>query len=282
MPIMAGYQTIDVEGIEEALDLSRFTPVRVGVAVGVLIVGWLVGVLVKRIIRRLLRPIENLPDYLPALIGRLAQYSVFFIAVVIALETVGISLGPLVLSLGVFLIVIGLALRPLLENLAAGIILQARGPFRPGDQIITHGHEGTVEDINLRTVVIKTTDGVRVHIPNVRILDEPIVNLSGYAERRTRLEVGLEYGTDLALARRVALQAVATVEGVMDDPAPDALIFEFDESTINMAIRFWHESPLLAGRRVTSKVAIAVKQAFDDSGVTIAFPQRVLWHGEDE
>ena len=156
------------------------------------------------------------------------------------------------------------------------MLLQVRRPFRVGDQIVTNAIEGKVVDVDLRTVRLLTFDGNDVLVPASMVLDAPITNWTRREARRTQIDVGVDYSTDLDLARRTMLTAMGATDGVQSEPPPEAWVFELGESTINIAARFWHESPVATMWQVRSQVAVAIKQALDAENIEIAFPQRVV------
>jgi small conductance mechanosensitive channel len=123
-------------------------------------------------------------------------------------------------------------------------------------------------------------EGTEVHIPNSSVIANPIVNLTRRGRRRTRLDVGVEYGTDLAQAQQVLRDTVADVDAVRGDPAPEVYVTEFDDSAINFAVRFWHEPQIREGFVVADEVARAIDDALDAAGIVIAFPQATLWWGD--
>jgi hypothetical protein len=131
----------------------------------------------------------------------------------------------------------------------------------------------------LRTVEIRSYDGNTVLVPNKDVLQNPIVNYTRTPYRRTELVVGVAYDTDLERARQVLLGACGTVKEVREQPPPEAWVFEFGDSSINIALRYWHPADIASVWRVRSAVAIAVKRALDEAGMTIPFPQRTLWFG---
>ena len=75
------------------------------------------------------------------------------------------------------------------------------------------------------------------------------------------------------------LDACRRADGVQDAPPPEAWVHEFGESSINIAVRYWHAADIASTWRVRSSVAIAIKQSLDGAGMTIPFPQRTLWIG---
>ena len=119
--------------------------------------------------------------------------------------------GPLIGALGITGIAIAFALTAILENVFASVVLKTRRPIKIGDQITTHDHSGTVEEINFRTVVLRNFDGEKVVLPSSMVNNERVVNHTDRPTRRTVLPVGVAYGTDLAHAQSVILQAVQGV-----------------------------------------------------------------------
>ncbi len=214
------------------------------------------------------------------IVGRLIAYVIVVGGFVYALVSLEVPIGPLVGALGVGGIALAFALQDTIENLIAGVVLEARSQFRRGDQIRADEFDGTVEDINLRTVVLRTFDGVRVVLPNAQVLKHPIVNYTAYVQRRTTLVVGVAYATDLALAQRVILDSIRGVEGVHDSPPPEAYVEGFMSSSIDFAVRYWHEPTIASLWRVRDHVAQAIKRGFDEAGITIPFPQRTVWFPE--
>jgi small-conductance mechanosensitive channel len=192
----------------------------------------------------------------------------------------GIRLGPLIGAVGIGGIAVALAAQSMLADLIASVLLQTRRPFHRGDQIATNDHEGRVEDVNFRTVVIRSYDGQRVFLPASKVLNAPIVNYTVLGRRRSHLAIGLAYDADLEEAARVLLDAVRRVDGVHGRPAPEVSVKEFGESTVDVDLLFWHAPDQATTRRVGSAVAVAAKRALDHAGIDMPFPQRMLYLGQ--
>ena len=114
------------------------------------------------------------------------------------------------------------------------------------------------------------------------MLGNPIVTLTAHAHRRSELVVGVEYGTDLDRTKQVLEAAVAAATGVESDPAPEAYVMEYAESSIGFLVRFWHASDILSGYVVTDQAARAINRSLKEHGIVIAFPQRTLWWGNQD
>ncbi len=242
---------------------------------------FLASVGVALVLRRLLvRFVDREADRrLGRLLGRLLSVVVVSVGTIYALDVVGVRIGPLVGAVGIGGIALAIGSQSILQNLIAGVLLQVRHPFRIGDQIKSGDYEGAVDDVNLRTVELTTYDGLTVYLPNAEVLDSPIVNYTRTPWSRTELTIGVAYDTDLDRAREVLLQACRVVPEVRDRPPPEAWVFQFGASSIDIALRYWHPADIASRWRVRSAVAVAVKAALDEAGMTIPFPQRTLWFG---
>jgi len=214
--------------------------------------------------------------------ARFASWLIIFLGFVIAMRVLGIDFVPLLTGLGIIAVILTVALRPFFENFAAGITLQLQRPVELGDDVSIAGTEGKVEALTARTVILRTMDGTRVHMPNRTVVDSAIENLTDRELRRTTVNVGLAYGTDLAAASAIIVEAARTTPGVSAEPEPEALVHEFGDSTIDAAVRYWHDSTINSGWTTRHEVAVHIKKALDENGIEIAFPQRVLWNGEDD
>ncbi|HVM40764.1 MAG TPA: mechanosensitive ion channel family protein [Acidimicrobiia bacterium] len=244
-------------------------------AAAIFVAAIVLAILVRRIITRFVARGET-ERHAALVIGRFVSALIVAGGFVYALNALGVRLGPLLGALGIGGVALAFALQHVLENWFSAVLLQIRRPFRVGDQIVAEGFSGTVEDINFRAVVIRSVDGRRVHLPASTVVQNPFENLTAYGRRRTTLTVGLAYDADLGSARQVLLDAVASAEGVTAYPPPEAWVEQFGESSIDVAVRFWHPARIADEWRVRSNVAVAVKEALDAAGIAIPFPQRTL------
>ncbi len=262
---------VNVESLQElgALTLSDW------LWAGGLMLGFLLAaVLVRRGIVKALTP--NVTPFVAKLLARLAGAVVFLFGLVYALQQVGVSIAPLLGVAGLFGLALAFAFQEVLENFIAGVFMSIRRPFSDGDEISTAGFEGVVEDIRLRAVTLRTFDGERVYVPNGSVWRNPIVNHTEYDTRRTTLEVGVAYDADLEAVGELLTETLAGVPGVHSEPAPQAYAFEFGDSSINFALRFWHDAPIASVWRVRDAVTKAVHDKLGEAGIDIPFPQRVV------
>ena len=262
----------DTPELTESLDgLTASDWVFAGVIV---VVAFLLALVVRQITERVVRGGDGTAAVAARFVGRTVGFLVVVIGFIYALSVLHVRLAPLLGALGIGGLALAFAAQSILANVFASVLLQVRHPFRRGDQIQSGDHEGTVEEVNFRTVVLRTFDGERVSIPCAQVLDNPIVNRTHRGTRRTTLQVGVSYDTDLEHAQPILLGATARIEGVLESPAPEAWVEGFGESSIDFAVRFWHAPQQAVMWRVRSAVAVETKRALDEAGITIPFPQR--------
>ena len=241
---------------------------------------WL-KLLVKRLTRRH-RQARNLGMVL----GRLAQGIVILVGLFVALSIIipTFRAGDLVQLLGISGVAIGFAFRDILQNFLAGILILLTEPFQIDDQIVFKDFEGTVENIETRATTIRTYDGRRIVIPNSELFANSVTVNTAFDNRRLEYDVGIGYGDDIDEAKRLMLEAVHSVEGVLKDPAPDVLVMELAESSVNIRVRWWIKPPRRADSLdARDRVLTAIKNKLTAHGIDLPFPtQQILFHDQTE
>ncbi len=274
-------QEIDTSELGDALPEDGITS-EDWIAAGITIVAFIiVAIILGRVLERLIRRADT-EGQIAAFVGRMVRNLVMIVGLVYALSVLGVSIGPLLGALGIAGIAIAFALTAILENVFASVVLKTRRPIRIGDQITVHEHSGILEEIDFRTVVLRNFDGEKVVLPSAMVNNDVMVNHTDRPARRTVLSVGVAYGTDLRHAQDVILRATASVEDVLSQPAPQAWVTAFGDSSIDFDVRYWHPSDIVTMFRARSAVAMAIKESFDAEGIEIPFPQRVVTMVPDE
>jgi small-conductance mechanosensitive channel len=180
-------------------------------------------------------------------------------------------------------VAIGFAFRDILQNFLAGILLLLTEPFQLDDQIVVGDLEGTVEDIETRATTIQTYDGRRVVIPNADLFTQSVTVNTAFDVRRSEYNVGIGYGDDIGQAMILMLEAIKGIDGVSEEPAPDVLVVELGDFSVNIRARWWTDSRRANVLAVQSKVIAAMKGALLENGIDLPFPtQQVLFHDQTE
>jgi small conductance mechanosensitive channel len=271
---------VNISHIEDMVDVTAVTPWDIVWAGASLIVGAILGNIARAAIRRYGRKANIAPNVID-LLGTMSLWTLVALSAIVAMSFLGFTIAPLWIAILLVFLVFVIGGRSLLENFGAGLLLQSRAPFEPGDQVELGSFIGKVREVNSRVVLIETIDNRTVFLPNVEALRSPIVNLTSAEARMTELKLDVEYGTDLDLAKRVATESMKGADHVLEDPAPVVEVRSFEESAVRLILRFWHESDILSQWEATDSAARASYAALNNNGVTFAFPQRTLWWGDD-
>lgn len=219
-------------------------------------------------------------------LGRLAQGATILAGLFISLSIVIPSLkaNDLVQLLGISGVAIGFAFRDILQNFLAGILILLTEPFQIDDQIVFKNFEGTVQEIQTRATTIRTYDGRRIVIPNSELFTNSVIVNTALEKRRLQYDVGIGYGDDIETARKLILQAVNETDGVLKDPAPDAIVVDLADFTVNIRARWWVEPPRQADvLDLQDRVLTNIKNKLVAHGIDLPFPtQQILLHDQTE
>ena len=278
LPYVAVPDTND-EALVDALRTEGVTGLEWATAGIVMVGAILISRLVKWLMIRALA--RRLDRALATLIARVTAYAILIVGFIYAIEPLGVRIGPILGALGIAGIAVAFALKDILENFVAGILLQLQRPFTYGDQVQIDAIEGSVIGVDSRFVTIRTPEGETVFIPSATVIKADINNYTQLGRRRTTVPVGVAYGTDLRRATSVLGEAVRSAEGVLGSPEPEVLVEAFGESSIDFVIRFWHEPTIADFWNVRSAVAHEIDVALKAADITIPFPQRSVWWMDD-
>ena len=193
------------------------------------------------------------------------------VLIVVVLGKLGVNIAPIVAGLGVTGFILGFAFQESLGNLASGLMIAINEPFKIGDYVIVAGLEGVVTKVDMMMTELATADNKKVVIPNKSAWGSPIVNFSALGRRRVDIQIGIDYGCDVAKAIRIALETLPTVPGVLADPAPAVFIAQLADSAVTLNVRPWSDGANYWN--VYNDVQVAVKSAFEKNGIDIPFPQ---------
>ncbi len=242
-----------------------------------LLVAISLGHIARRWVTRLLiRYSGNAREGVSYALGRIAQYIITGLGLVMALENVGFSLKSLAALGAVLAVGIGFGLQNIAQNFASGIILLIERPVQKGDFIDVGSTSGTVEDIAMRATRILTRDGIQIIVPNSELVSSRVVNRSAPTTRtRARISMNVAYGADTDQVRNV-LMSVASAEGrVLGDPAPKVYFRELGDHAMLFELAVWIDPPDQESN-ITSDIRFAIDKAFRTAKIELAYPQRDL------
>jgi len=242
-------------------------------AIVTLVVGYLAARLMRRIVKRWLAKTE-LALALQRFVTQITYVAILIFAIVASLARFGIETTSFVAILGAAGFAIGFALQGSLSNFAAGVLILILRPFKIGDFVEAGGVSGSVQDIQLFTTILATPDNVKVMVPNAQIYGGVIRNYNGYETRRIDLAVGIGYGDAIEDAFAAALGVMAEDDRILGDPEPQVMVSDLGDSSVNLKLRLWVKGSDYWG--VLFDLTRSVKETFDEEGIEIPYPQRVI------
>jgi small conductance mechanosensitive channel len=242
-------------------------------AIATLIIGYLIARLARRLMKRWLAK-TDLALALQRFVTQITYVGILVFAIVASLARFGIQTTSFVAILGAAGFAIGFALQGSLANFAAGVLLLILRPFKIGDFVEAGGVAGAVKDIQLFTTVLATPDNVKVMVPNAQIYGGVIRNYNAFETRRIDLVVGIGYGDSIENAFAAAQSAMSGDGRVLEDPAPQVMVSELADSSVNLDLRLWVKGEDYWS--VLFDLTRAVKETFDERGIEIPYPQHVV------
>ncbi len=243
---------------------------------------WVLARLARRLMRAFLQfrhvTLTRLSgEVLVSVIGVL----VFLLGLILALSSLGVSVGPMLAGLGIAGIIIGFALQDSLGNLASGAMILLYQPYDVDDHVRVGDVEGIVKKMNLVATTITTFDNQVLVVPNKNIWGGTIVNHTASRVRRVDIEVSFSYDEDIDFVEQVLLEEMAAEPRVLKSPEATVHIGRWDDSSVTMMAKPWvGTADYWSTLRALTK---RFKQRFDAEGIKIPFPQRdvhVFEHGK--
>jgi len=213
------------------------------------------------------------------LLVKLVSYGILIVALLWVLPTVGFELSGLMVAGGIVALAIGFASQSIIGNLISGLFLMGERPVKIGDMVTIDGNTGVVENIYIITTAIRTFDGLYVRIPNETVFTSTITNLSSNQVRRFEYAVGISYSDD-------ADRAIAIIKGLIDEhplalvnPSPQIYVDELGDNSVDIVVRVW--APSAMWFKLKTELLWKIKDKLESGNITIPFPQRVIWRGNE-
>lgn len=257
----------------------------------VLNVTWFISRLVSALLKEFVKkneerskasghPVDN--KFIP-LVKRSISMFIWMIGIVTAMHNVGVSVGALLGTLGIGGVAIALASQDTIKNIIGGITLFTDRPFRIGDRIIFDNVDGNVEDIGIRSTRIRTLDKRLLTIPNYKIVDAAIQNVSEEPKRRVLMKIGLTYDTTPEKMKEALniLKSMPQIIKEVDSKDLAANFTDFGDSALIITYVYYikKSSPDIVGSQ--SKVNIEILTRFNQAGLNFAFPTQTIYVEND-
>jgi len=258
---------------EYANKFIDYLPTLIGAIVLLLVGLWVIKLIVKYLTR-----LFEKKDYDPTLekfTVNAASWGLKILLFVLVITQLGVESASLVAAIGAAGLAVGLALQGSLSNLAGGVLIIVLKPFKVGDWIEAQGVSGSVVEISLFYTKLDTFGNQRVVIPNGELSNDNITNYSFNKTRKENLTFGISYDDDIKKAKQVLTNMVMEQEKILKDPAPQIIVSELGDNSVNFSVRYFAELPDFWD--LHWYMIEEGKIRLEEAGMTIPYPQRDVY-----
>lgn len=208
---------------------------------------------------------------------------IWSIGVMMALRNVGVDVGALIAGLGIGGLAFALAAQDTIKNIFGGITIFTDRPFRIGDRVKVDGFDGFVEDIGIRSTRLRTLEKRVVTIPNYKIVEASIENISSEQMRRVLMNIGLTYATTPEQMQNALgiLKNMPKIHKDVDSKELVAVFSEFSPYSLDLKFIYWIKK---SGDvvEVPSKVNFEILSRFKEAGLAFAYPTQTVLLRQEE
>lgn len=260
------YKLIDTEKV----DISVYHLFVIAI---IIITTWLLLKLFKKVLSRQVKR-KKIDIGQKYAIHQIAKYFIWIIAIGVLLESIGVKLNLLIASSAALLVGLGLGLQQVFSDYVSGILILFEGNLQVKDVVQLQDIIGEVTHIGLRTSKIETRDNYIIIVPNHKFITDEIVNWS-HMESRTRfhVNVGVAYGSDVQLVKKVLLECAKEIKGIILEPTPFVRFENFGNSSLDFQLFFWTVETFRV-EHIKSELRFLIDDRFRDNNIRIPFPQR--------
>lgn len=237
----------------------------------------LIAMTVSKFVENKLMKTNQLDANAKVMIGKVFRIFLYFIAVVVALSSIGINLTFLNVLGGAFGVGLAFGLQKIASNYVCGFIILMDKSIHIGDILLVGDHYGVVTLIRSRYTVLKKLDGVEVIIPNETLISENIVNHS-FSDRKARvsIEIQISYQSSVDKAFEIMMKAAQSEKRVLKDPAPNTFLMNFGDNGIDLLLSFYIIDPEEGSWALKSDINREIWKEFQVNGIEIPYPVRTV------
>lgn len=237
-------------------------------SVVILVLGLMVIRLIMKLLKKTLEK-SKLEKAAHSLITSLARVTMYTLLLLSTASALGIDVTGIVALASVLTLAVSLALQNMMANVIGGFTILSTHPFHSGDYVEIAGQSGTVQEISMSYTKLTTPDNKMISIPNSAVVAAQIVNYTCTGTRRVEVAISASYDAQPQKVIDALVQA-GTLDNVLLDPAPCAVIINYGESAIQYSLRVWVKAEHYWD--VYFEINQRVKKIFDEQGIPMTYP----------
>jgi len=212
------------------------------------------------------------------LLQKILKAVIIILAIIFVFNAWKINISPLLTTVGIAGLAIGLAVKDTLSNILGGLQLVLDKTFKVGDKVeLESGEMGVILDIGLRSTKLKTYDHEVIFIPNGYLANAKIKNFTHPdVSIRVNVDFGVIYGSDPEKVRQVVLKAIKKIETVIEEPEPVVQFLKMSDFSLDFVARAWVKSYTEA-YSTKLKMTDEIYNALNKANIGIPFPTRTVY-----
>lgn len=204
---------------------------------------------------------------------QIISYILWIVAITLVLETIGVKVTVLIAGSAALLVGVGLGLQQTFNDVISGIILLVEGTTKVGDILEVDGDVVKIQDIGLRTSKVQNRNDISIIIPNSLITTNKVINWSHQSTKsRFKVNVGIAYGSDVTLVKKVLEESVLLHPKVTYKKSVEARLVEFGDSSLNWEIFFFSKDAFRI-EKIKSEIRMIINNQLIENNINIPFPQ---------
>ena len=228
---------------------------------------WLIRFLRTRLRNRMIK--RGIHSSLQPFFLSLTITALYVLLVIWVMNFIGWEMSIFTTIIGAFSVAAGLALSGTFQNFAGGVLILLLKPFELNDSILAQGQDGKVTSIQMFYTVLLTADNKTVIIPNGKLFNEVIVNVTREGKRRLDFEVKVAYANDIEVVKAVLQKAIDTTDNLLKNPASRIGVSSLEIDSVRFLVNVW----VNPSNFLTAKIALQEKIIKDLAAAGVAFPK---------
>mgnify|MGYP001126211717 CR=1 FL=1 len=211
---------------------------KILLAIFVLIIGiWLIRMFNRLVKKKFAR--YNFNPSLRYFLQNFVAITMQILLILLVMQIAGIQLTFFTAIVAGLSVAAGLALSGTLQNFVNGILILLLRPFRVGENINTQGQEGTVTSIQLFFTTVRTFDNKTIIIPNGKLSNDVVINLSREGKRRLDIEIKLDYGKDIEQVKKILNDSIKSAENILPEPVARIGVSKIEPAVYTVMVNVW-------------------------------------------
>ncbi len=228
--------------LQKFYDQAIHWVITVGPKIVIALILLVVGQWLLRILNRWFKQVMERKNFNPSIstfMANMLSVAMQVLLILLLMQVLGIQMTIFAAIIAAFSVAAGLALSGTMQNFASGVLILLLKPYKVGDNIVTQGQEGTVSSIQLFYTVILTFDNKTVIVPNSKLSNEIILNLSRQGKRRMDIELKFNYSIDYIKVKEMITHCLSSLNTLLTEPAMRIGVTKLETESYSVIINVW-------------------------------------------